>query len=90
MPGGPVLPVGAPPTPDVSPTGASVVDGPVLVVLTVIARYTSATTIRELWGEEKGLLLTSPGGYLARLGPHSKVTGRERESMHLGFCLYWG
>ena len=42
--------------------------------------------------EEQDLLLTNSGGYMAYLGPHSEVTHRERERerLHLGFCLYWG
>lgn len=43
---GPIRPVRAPK--GTSPTRASVVAGPTLVALTMIARYTAATTIRKL------------------------------------------
>lgn len=39
---------------------------------------------------KKGLLLIGPGNYMAHLGPHSEVTGRERErerSCGLGVLL---
>lgn len=29
--------------------------------------------------ERQGLLLTTPGEYTAHLGPHSRITGRERQ-----------
>lgn len=39
--------------------------------------------------KKKALVYCSePGGYKACLGPHSEVTGRQREN--LGFCLYYG
>ena len=51
----------------------------------------SSITIRK--GEKrKDLLLTSPGYYMAHLGPHREFacTEKEKESMHgLGFCFYW-
>ena len=40
------------PHPDFHPFGASVVSGLALVVLTMIVRYTSVSTIRELGKEE--------------------------------------
>lgn len=48
-----------------------------LVILTVITRQTSATTVRELWGKKQGLFLTGPGGYMAYLWPHREVCGGE-------------
>lgn len=47
---------------DLSLTRANVVAGSALVVLVMIARCTSATTISEL-GEKPCLLSTGPGGY---------------------------
>ena len=42
--------------------------------------------------KEKSALLTGSGAYKARLGPHSKVKGRESSDSGLGlvFCSYWG
>lgn len=54
---------------EIFPFGANAVAGPALVVLTVIERWTSATTIRELKKtNEQGLLLPGPAGATQR-GP---------------------
>lgn len=76
MPGGAHLGPAELPT-DISPSQTTVMTGPTLVVLIMISRLPSATTIRDLW-KNKGLLLARPGSYPARLGPHSEVAGRER------------
>lgn len=64
--------------------------GPVSVVFIMIARHTSAITIREL-GKNK-VDYSGSGEYTAHQVPHSDIIGRTREKActELGFCLYWG
>ena len=67
----------------------SIVAGPALMVLIMIARHLSAITVRKLLKNE-GILLTRPGITLAHLGPHKRSQGeREKERKGLGFCFYW-
>lgn len=47
-----------------------------LVILIMIARPPSAIIIRELC-KNKDLFLTGPGNYIAHLGPHSEVVGKD-------------
>lgn len=58
--------------------------GPALVVLIMVARCTSATTIRERW-KNKDLLLTDSGKYNSYLRPHGR-SWEEGEKENLGFC----
>ena len=67
---------------DVSTFGTTAVFEPALVAL-MTAKMPSAINIRKLWEKKKkrenqqGLLFTGPEGYIAHLGTHSEVTGRE-------------
>ena len=61
--------------------------GLTLVVL-VIARHSSAVSIRKLW-KNKSLWLKGPGNYTAHPGLHSEVVGKEREDVCLQFYFYW-
>lgn len=64
-----------------SPTGATVVAGPILVAL-MIARCRSAETTRELWGTT-GLTYTSQKFTRHTQRAPSKVAGKERERVDL-------
>lgn len=58
-------------------------------VVTMIARCTSATNIKEL---KKSLIVTGPKRYRAQLGPQSEAGGVQRPGGapgELGFYLYW-
>lgn len=69
---------------DISPFQISVMTGLTLVVLIMIARHPSATTIRKLW-KNKGLFHIGPGNYTAHLGPHGgRWRGMEREKQREG------
>lgn len=50
----------------------TVVSGPALFFLNMIAPHISAITIRKLW-KDTCLLLTKPGNYTVHLEPHSMV-----------------
>lgn len=80
----------------------NVVAGSALLVFIMIARKTSATVIRVLWGEKRGN--AGPGGYLAGPASHREAAGRVRECGPLvmpllglrveclglhGFTLHW-
>ena len=93
IPGSPTLGPRRPST-DIFQKGANVVTGLTLVVL-MIARYTSATIIRELW-KTWGISLTFPGGYTAHPGLPSEVRvhlpvkrGRQHRAVDLP-NLGWG
>lgn len=51
--------------------------GPALVVQIMIASCTSQQPSENF--QKIGLLLTGPGWYIAPLGPHKEVRGRERK-----------
>lgn len=69
---------------DPSPATAGIVARPAFVDLIMIARYSSAITIRKL---EK-IRFSRSRGYMTCQGPHSEVVGRKRKSMDLGFYFY--
>lgn len=72
---------------DIAPTRASVVGGPALVVLIVVAGGTSHKPSGNC--AEQDLLLVSPGGYRAHLmaTQPSWGVGRENEREDLGLCI---
>lgn len=65
-----------------------VVAGAVLVFLTIIARSSSAVSVRKL-GKSKGFLLTGPENDTVHLGLCSKAVSREN-MCGKGFCFHWG
>ena len=75
-----------------SPFGANVVAWLALVVL-MIVRHVSATTIRGLWNDEVYYLLRCHGEYWTHLGWHSEVLDRKRVHISrsgLGVLPFWG
>ena len=62
---------------DISPFRANVVSGMDFVILVMIIRHISASTIREFWKEKQGFFLTGSGGSLAHVRPHRKFSGTE-------------
>ena len=56
------------------------------------SKMPSAISRRKLWKKKKKelLSLTGPGKHTDTPGTNQKITGRERETMCLGFFFYWG
>lgn len=81
------------------PNQSQCMTGPVPVTLTMTARHTLATTIRELW-KKQGLFIHRswkehnmpwPEPHKGVIiGEREREREIEKESTDLKFCLYWG